>query len=175
MLFARWAEAGAPRFMNTDHLTEKYIAICKKWEQNGSNSLPLWGFKLKWEQSGSILVAKREQFAPTLLPFCSHFRFWIIPDKENAPQAGSNRLDVLYEAANRFRDHYYCSFLTSLPYFSTSRSSFPAALTRLSSCLSMNFCCKCINSARNLVFRVKMAIRTERNFFLIYYCLPSTF
>ncbi|NBH41880.1 hypothetical protein D3Z31_09880 [Lactobacillus murinus] len=69
MLFARWAEAGAPRFMNTDHLTEKYIAICKKWEQNGSNSLPLWGFKLKWEQSGSILVAKREQFAPTLLPF----------------------------------------------------------------------------------------------------------
>ncbi len=45
---ARWAEAGAPRFMSTDHLTEKYLAICKKWEQ-----------------IGSILVAKREQFAPT--------------------------------------------------------------------------------------------------------------
>ena len=29
-------EAGAPRFMSTDHLTEKYLAICKKWEQNGS-------------------------------------------------------------------------------------------------------------------------------------------
>lgn len=57
----RWAEAGAPRFMGTDHPTEKYPAIYKKREQ-----------------IGSILVAKREQFAPNSLPFCSHFHFLTI-------------------------------------------------------------------------------------------------